>query len=386
MLTGIIGGTVITDRKKEKKNVYIKDGQIISVTSDVIESDITIDASGKYVSPGFIDIHVHGAKTYAFTDCTEESFFAIAREHAIHGTGTLIPTFQTSPADILVKCTQVFERIKNKKHDGANMPGLHFEGPFVSPSQVGAMSKTDIRMAFDKNEYENLLRISDSILLFAAAPELDGLEKFASTMRAHGIRMSICHSDADGECARKAFELGFDHITHLYSCMTTVHRKNAYRHTGIIEEAYLNDDVTVEIIADGRHLPANLLKLIYKIKGVEHICLITDAVFAGMPEGSKLFFTGNDIIIEDGVAKLADRSAFAGSVAYSDLLVRNMVKLADVPLEDAVYMMTATPARQAKLEKKGSISIGKDADIVIFDDDIVIYKNIIGGNVVYSRE
>ena len=196
--------------------------------------------------------------------------------------------------------------------------------------------------------------------------------------------MSICHSDADGECAKKAFSLGFDHITHLYSCMTTVHRKNAYRHTGIIEQAYLNDDVTVEIIADGKHLPADLLKLIYKIKGAERICLITDAVFAGLPEGSTTRFTGNDIIIEDGVAKLADRSAFAGSAAYCDMLVRNMVTLADVSLEDAVYMMTATPARQVKLANKGSISVGKDADIVIFDENVNVYKNIIGGEVFYS--
>lgn len=384
MITGIINGTVITDRKREKKNVYFENGKIIAVTSDLLKADSTIDASGKYVSPGFVDIHVHGALGYAFTDATEEAFFAIAKDHAKHGTGTLIPSLQTSPASLLIETTQVFEQIKNKPHDGANMPGLHFEGPFVSPNQVGAMSKSDVRKCFDKEEYENLLRISDSILLFAAAPELDGLEEFAETMQKRGIRMSICHSDADGECAKKAFRLGFDHITHLYSCMTTVHRKNAYRHTGIIEEAYLNDDVTVEVIADGKHLSPSLLKLIYKIKGPERICLITDAVFAGIPEGTVTKFTGNDIIIEDGVAKLLDRSAFAGSVAYCDLLVRNMVKLADVPLEDAVYMMTATPARQVGLTNKGSVTVGKDADLVIFDDDINVERNIIGGRVAYS--
>lgn len=384
MITGIINGTVVTDRKQEKKNVYFENGKIIAVTSDFLNADSTIDASGKYVSPGFVDIHIHGALGYAFTDATEEAFFAIAKDHAKHGTGTLIPSLPTSSAPLLVKATQVFEQIKNKKHGGANMPGLHFEGPFISPNQVGAMSKSDIRKRFEKDEYENLLKISDSILLFAAAPELDGLEEFAQTMKKHGIRMSICHSDADGECAKKAFRLGFDHVTHLYSCMTTVHRKNAYRHTGIIEEAYLNDDVTVEVIADGKHLPPALLKLIYKIKGADRICLITDAVFAGIPEGTVTSFTGNDIIIEDGVAKLSDRSAFAGSVAYCDLLVRNMVRLADVPLEDAVYMMTATPARQVGLTDKGAVAVGKDADLVIFDGDINVETNIIGGEIAYS--
>ena len=385
MITGIINGTVVTNRQKEKKNVYFENGKIIAVTSDFLNADTTFDATGRYVAPGFVDIHVHGALGYAFTDATEEAFFAIARDHAKHGTGTLIPSLQTSPAPLLVETTRVFEQIKHKKHGGANMPGLHFEGPFVSPNQVGAMSKSDVRQRFEKDEYENLLRISDSILLFAAAPELEGLEDFAEAMKKHGIRMSICHSDADGECAKKAFALGFDHITHLYSCMTTVHRKNAYRHTGIIEQAYLNDNVTVEVIADGKHLPPDLLKLIYKIKGAERICLITDAVFAGIPEGTVTKFTGNDIIIEDGVAKLLDRSAFAGSVAYCDLLVRNMVQLADVPLEDAVYMMTATPARQVGLTSKGSIAESMDADLVIFDDDINIEMNIIGGEVVYSK-
>ena len=167
-----------------------------------------------------------------------------------------------------------------------------------------------------------------------------------------------------------------------------VHRKNAFRYAGIVEAAYLNDGMSVEIIADGIHLPADLLKLVNKIKGAENTCLITDSMRgAGMPDGESMLgskIDGLKVVIEDGVAKLPDRSAFAGSVAFCDRLVRNMVNMADIPLADAVYMANQTPARIVGLDTKGAITEGKDADIIIFDDNINIEKNIIGGKLVYE--
>ena len=177
-------------------------------------------------------------------------------------------------------------------------------------------------------------------------------------------------------------------MTHLYSCMSSVHRTNGYRHGGVVEAAFLNDFMTVELIADGAHLPPELLKLVYKIKGPEKIALITDSMRgAGMPEGKSVLgciTDGLPVIVEDGVAKLPDRTAFAGSVATCDRLVKTMVQLAEIPLSKAVQMASQTPADILSLAGKGQIKEGFDADIVIFDKDIHIMKTIVGGKVVYG--
>ena len=229
---------------------------------------------------------------------------------------------------------------------------------------------------------------TDKILRWTGAPELDGSARFAQVLTEKGILPCIGHSDADSDVVKEAFKNGFTHVTHLYSCTSMVHRKNAYRYAGIVEAAYLNDDMTVEIIADGIHLPADLLKLIVKIKGKENVALITDSMrAAGMGEGESMLgskIDGLKVVVEDGVAKLPDRTAFAGSVALCDRLIRTMLNLAEVSLEDAVYMATKTPARIMGFEKTGDILPGYDADIIIFDDGINIEKTIIDGKTVYS--
>jgi N-acetylglucosamine-6-phosphate deacetylase len=217
---------------------------------------------------------------------------------------------------------------------------------------------------------------------------LEGSKAFAETLRSHGILPAIAHSDAIYEEALVAFDWGFSHVTHLYSCTSTVTRRNCFRYAGIIEAAYLIDDMTVEIIADGVHLPESLLRLIYKIKGPEKIALITDSMrAAGMPDGKSIIGSltnGLEVIVEDGVAKLPDRTAFAGSVATADRLVRTMHRLAGTPLLETIRMITATPARIMGIDKtKGSLTKGKDADVVIFDDDIHVLMTMVNGSIVY---
>ena len=385
MVTKISGGTVVSQRKKEISDVYIKDGKIIAVTQEKLPFDKEIDASGKFVSPAFIDIHTHGAADYDFLDNTEEAYVKIAYAHAMHGAGTIIPTITSADRQNTIDCIKTYEKVRDRKYEGANMPGLHLEGPYFSPAQKGAQDPKYIR-DFDEEEYKEIISCSSNIMRWTGAPELNGSEKFAKTLKEYNILPCIGHSDADGDCVKKAFQDGFTHITHLYSATSMVHRKNAFRYVGIVEEAYLIDDMTVEIIADGIHLPADLLKLIYKIKGAENICLITDSMRgAGMPDGESMLgsrVTGLPVIIEDDVAKLPDRSAFAGSVAFCDRLVRNMVNMAEVPLEDAVYMMTATPAKVLGIKTKGEIAVGMDADITIFDENINIEKTIVDGNII----
>jgi N-acetylglucosamine-6-phosphate deacetylase len=213
--------------------------------------------------------------------------------------------------------------------------------------------------------------------------------EFARYLKAHDILPALAHTDATYEEVVKGFESGYALATHLYSAMSTVTRRNAYRYAGAIEAAFLIDEMDVELIADGRHVPPPLLQLAFKIKGASKIALITDAMRgAGMPEGEYILGnkkSGLKAIVEDGVAKLPDRSSFAGSVATTDRLVWTMINIANVTLTDAVKMMSLNPARiMSVADKKGSITVGKDADIVIFDEDINIRSTIARGNVIFD--
>jgi N-acetylglucosamine-6-phosphate deacetylase len=256
-------------------------------------------------------------------------------------------------------------------------------------NQRGAQDPRYIRDP-DPQEYEDIIRQSTAIKRWSAAPELEGALAFGRYLRSKGILAAVAHTDAIYEEVVAAMENGYSLITHLYSGMSGVTRRNAFRYAGVIESAYLLDEMDVEVIADGIHLPAPLLKLAYKIRGPDKIALITDAMrAAGMPPGESMLGSlenGLKVIVEDGVAKLPDRSAFAGSVATADRLVRTMIQLADVPLPEAVKMITATPAAIMKVDdRKGSLVRGKDADVVIFDEDITIETTIIKGKIVYSR-
>lgn len=388
MITKISNGIVLTGGKECNANVYIEGKTIVHITDQNLPFDRQINADGLYVAPGFIDIHLHGAAGYDFLDGTETAYQKIAEAAAVHGATSIVPTLTSSTKESMKTAISTFERVKNKKTNGAKLLGLHLEGPYFAASQKGAQDEHQIR-DFDQAEYKEIVSMSNSLLRWTAAPERAGAKEFGIYMRENHILPCIGHSDADSKTVKKAFKNGFTHVTHLYSCTSTVHRKNAFRYAGIVEEAYLNDDMTVEIIADGIHLPDDLLKLVYKIKGADKIALITDSMRgAGMPDGESVLGgleDGLKVIVEDGVAKLPDRSSFAGSVAFCDRLVRNMVTLAEVPLYDAVTMASETPANILGIQNTGKLLKGYLADIVLFDSEITIYKTIINGKEVYSK-
>jgi N-acetylglucosamine-6-phosphate deacetylase len=377
-------------RDIRKGCVLIENGKIIDVIAgDNISIDdcLEIDAGGRYLTPGFIDIHSHGGGGYDFMDGTAEAFEKAAEAHARHGTTSMMPT-TVSCSNEELKCTiEAYEKADKLKRNGAQFLGLHLEGPYFSMVQKGGQDARYIRNPVPA-EYNMILGWSDNIARWSAAPELDGAIEFGRHIKEKGILPSIGHSDAVYDDVLKAFEAGYTHITHLYSCVSGVRRINAYRHAGIIEAAFLMDDMTVEIIADGAHLPESLLKLIYKLKGPDRIALITDSMRAAGTAAEKSILgslkDGQEVIIEDGVAKFADRTSFAGSIATTDRLVRTMVKIAGVPLHDAVKMASTTPAMIAGVaNRKGIIAKGMDADIVLFDDDINIYMTIISGRIVH---
>jgi len=384
MVTKIKNGKLITPDGIIQKNLYTENGKIISITDENLKCDREIDAENAYVSPGFIDIHVHGGAGYEFVDGSFEAIKNAANIHAIHGTTTIYPTISAYDYE---KTSKALKALKESKSDEIfpNIYGAHLEGPYFSPKQTGAQDPSYIRVP-DKNEYEKLYNeFGDVIKRWSYAPELEGSEEFLSFLNEKGIVASAAHTDAQYSHVKSAYDNGMKLITHLYSNTSTITRKDGFRILGVIETAYLYDDINVETIADGCHLPPELLKMIYKIKGENHMCLVTDAIRHGGMENieNEECENGNmPYIIEDGVAKLVDRTAFAGSIATADVLIRTCAKKAGIKLESAVKMMTEVPARIMKLDKKGKLSEGYDADIVIFDEDINVKKVIIQDRII----
>ena len=371
--------------------VCIEDGKICEISEgDLPFADAEIiDAKGNYVSPGFIDLHTHGAGNSDFMDATVEACLQIAKMHAKYGTTGLYPTTLASTNEELFKTFEIYRQAKAKNTEGSAFLGFHLEGPYFAMNQKGAQDPRYICNPKPEH-YMAILDATDDIKRWSIAPELEGSKEFAETLIKRGIMPAIAHSDAIYEEIVDAFDWGYTHVTHLYSCTSTVTRRSCFRYAGIIEAAYLIDGMTVEIIADGIHLPESLLKLIYKIKGPEKIALITDSMrAAGMPDGKSILGSlanGMEVLVEDGVAKLPDRTAFAGSVATADRLVRNMRQLAGVPLPETIQMITIIPARIMGIDKtKGSLAKGKDADVVIFDENINVKMTMIDGKIVYNE-
>ncbi|MBL7735278.1 MAG: N-acetylglucosamine-6-phosphate deacetylase [Chitinophagaceae bacterium] len=389
----ITNGQILTPfRIIRNGTIVVTDSKITDVREGGLDlpDAIEIDAKGQYISPGFIDIHVHGGGGYDFMDATVKAFLNIAEIHAKHGTTSMLPTTLTAEKEDLFLTLDTYKQAKKENRNGSEFLGMHLEGPYFNVNQRGAQDPRYIRNP-DPAEYKDIMRYGSDIKRWSAAPELPGSIEFARYLRSNGVLVALGHTDATYDEALIGYENGFTLATHFYSCMTGVTRKQAMRYAGTIEAGYLLEGMDVEVIGDGIHCPPPLLKLIYKTKGTDRIALITDAMrAAGMPEGESILGSLRDglkVIVEDGVAKLPDRSSFAGSVATADRLVRTMVKMADIPLLDAVKMATMTPASILNVfDRKGSLIPGKDADIVIFNDDIQIQMTMVNGRIIYKRE
>lgn len=395
MKTLIYNAQIILQHEIIYGYLIIDNGKIVSIDSgkptNSIEANEKINANGNYVSPGFIELHTHGAGGADFMDCSVSSFFTAAQTHMQHGTTTLLPTTLAASHEKNILCIETFLTAKKQMMSGPNMPGLHMEGPYLNPIYKGAMNESFLRVP-NSSEYKELVEnYPGAIMRWTVAPELPGALEMGDYLGTQNICASIGHSAADYEMVKKAFYHNYTYITHLFSAMSSIVRKNGFRFPGVQESAFLLENIDVEIIADGCHLPVELLYATWKFKGSEHTVLTCDSMrCAGTEE--KTSFLGDlenniPVIIEDNVAKLLDHSGFGGSIATDDRLVRTMYRTAKIPLTDCIQMMSTTPARIIGLEKtKGSISCGKDADLTIFDEDITIQRVLVNGKTTYRRE
>jgi len=336
-----------------------------------------IDALGGFIVPGFVDIHCHGGDGHDFMDGTETAFRAIAQVHARHGTALIAPTTVACSLDELKDLFGLLRQVQAQGTGGAELAGFHLEGPYLAPVMKGAQPESAIRLP-DRREVTAILEIGQGLISrWSAAPELPGMRAFARQVSAAGIPLSIAHSEATCEQVLEAYQWGFHSVTHLYSSTTSVRKIQQRVHAGIVEAAYLIDEMAVELIGDGRHVPKELMQMVHKLKGPEKVVLVSDAMRAAGQDVTESYLgrkiPANRVIVEDGVAKLPDRSFYAGSITTADHMLRNAVLNNQLPLPDAVRMMTLTPARLIGADKrKGSLETGKDADFVILDPQLQV--------------
>lgn len=381
-LIQIVNGKVITPQGVDRQaRLVLKAGRIAEITREQggVEGAQTIDAQGAYVAPGCIDTHLHGGDGHDFTEATPEAFRAIAYAHATQGVTTLYPTLAVAPTTVFRQAIKACETVVSQPYEGARIEGLHLEGNYINPLLKGGQDERFIQLP-DPAEYQELLESTRLIKRWTAAPELPGALEFARYAHSKGILVSLGHTAADYPTVKRAYEAGFTHATHFYNAMSGVHKQREYKHEGTIESVYLVPEMTVELVADGIHVPPAILRLVCAFKGIDRISLISDAMAAAAclrPEHLRL---DPRMIVEDGVCKLADRSALTGSIASGIRLIQVMAEKAEIPVADCVRMAATNPARLMSInDRKGSIEQGKDADLILFDDRFRLHSVWIGG-------
>lgn len=380
---------ILPDMILEYGYVLVTEGTIEAVepgnpAQELADACTVINCGGQYLSPGFIDIHCHGGGGADFMDGSPDDILKAARAHLRHGTTGICPTTLTCSDEELFAFFDSYEQAKTVTDQMPHLLGIHLEGPYFSPAQAGAQPPEYLVVPEKSHYLEILRRGSGNIKRWSIAPELPGALELADELSRQGIYASMGHSDAQYDDIVRAISHGFTQLTHFYSAMSTITRERGRRILGLIEAGYLFDELKVEIISDGIHLPPNLLRLILKCKPHESICLVTDSMRgADMPDGPSLLGSlanGVPVIIQDGIANMPDFKGFAGSVATTDRLVRVMVQQTGLPVWEAVRMASLNPASFLGIEKKyGSIEPGKSADLLIFDDNIQISDLYVSG-------
>lgn len=345
-----------------------------------------------YIVPGYIDIHNHGALGHDYMEATEETFSVVARYLASHGVTSAQCATVSAPVEQLDCLFHAYRDYQLQSQEGCRYVGIHIEGPYIAPAAKGA-HLLEALLTPAKDGYDWILKNRDVIREITVAPELDGMPQMIRDLTAEGIVVSGGHDAAEPHNIVEAAETGMSHCTHIYCAMSTLHKTNGQRVHGLCEYAMTHNTITAEMIADNHHVPPLLAKMIYKAKGADKVCIVSDAISpAGLPECDTIYRLGTgenctSVRVEDGVAMVEDRSCYAGSIQALDQMVRNLVYDAQIPLAEAVRMATLTPAQVIGIDAEcGSIAVGKRADLCVLNKDLHVIKTVIAGKTVYERE
>jgi N-acetylglucosamine-6-phosphate deacetylase len=374
---------IFRDGIQEGLELVVEKGKITAIREHShARANEVLDLHGNYLAPGFIDLHVHGALGHDSMEASAEAFQAICDYHASGGTTALLLTTATAPLD---RITDVLNAVRDCRCSITRIAGVHVEGPFISKAKCGAQHAEFIQNP-SRASVQQLLDHANVIKRITIAPELQGAPRTIEDFYTQGISVSGGHSDAWDEEVREGFARGMRSVTHIFNCMSSARRRGIYRVGGLLEFALSEPRIGCELIADGRHVSATLMKMLYRAKGPGGICLVTDATAgAGLPNGSQFSLFGRDCIVEDGVCLLADRSALAGGASRMIDVVRTMIMKVNVPLHEAVMMATENPARAIGLETKGRLEVGADADLVVLSPELEVVRTLAGGEEIWYK-
>lgn len=379
---------ILPDRIAATGWLRVEDGIIAEVSETgapiAAKHDEIRDLGGSFLAPGFIDLHIHGALGRDTMEAGAEAFETICRHHAAGGTTALALTTIAASRGEILRVLRATADFRPRENDGAQVLGVHLEGPYFSREKPGAHRPHFIRDP-DPAEYAEFLAHAGAITQMTLAPELPGALALIEKLREHSIRASAGHSDAWDEQACEAFAHGLRQVTHTFNCMSSARRRGPYRVAGLLEFAMSEPDILCELIADGRHVSPTLMRMLLHAKGPDCIALVTDATAgAGLPEGATFPLADIACVVRDGVGLTADGRALAGSTASMIRLVKNMVDLAGASLPEAVRMATLTPARALGIEeKKGVLAPGADADLVVLSPALDVLQTFVRGRLVF---
>ncbi|SHH74824.1 N-acetylglucosamine-6-phosphate deacetylase [Caloranaerobacter azorensis DSM 13643] len=378
---GLINGKIIYKDSIIEDKVLIFNEKIIDIADlqniDRYENINLIDVEGKFISPGFIDIHIHGAGGSDIMDGTMESITNISNTIAKTGVTGFLPTTMTMDKDTIYGALNVVRQAMYLDIQGAKVLGVHMEGPFINEKYKGAQNAKYIL----KPDFEFIKEYLDIIKIITLAPEMDKEYRFLQKIKEYSdITLSIGHSNATYDEAKKAIKNGIKHATHLFNAMTPMH----HRAPGIVG-AVLRSNITCELIADKIHVHPAIFQILIDVKGIENLVLITDSMRAGCMKDGIYELGGQKVIVKNGSARLEDNT-LAGSILTLNRAVKNVLENTSIKLYEVVKLVTQNPAKVIGIEKdKGSLDIGKDADITVFDEDLNIYFTVVEGKIVFNK-
>ncbi|GIP38047.1 N-acetylglucosamine-6-phosphate deacetylase [Paenibacillus sp. J31TS4] len=338
-----------------------------------------IDAEGLTMLPGFVDVHMHGGNGYNVMDARYESLDGISRFHAAHGTTAFLATTNTSTGERIREALRCAAAAVERGVGGAELAGIHLEGPFLDVVRRGAQRKEDVRPPTPEEIDQFLEAGGGHIRLVTLAPELPGGLEAVRRFRGRGVTVSAGHSDATYAQMEAAVEAGVTHTTHHFNGMRPLH----HREPGLAGAGLLLSELTTELIADGIHVHPAVVRLLFAVKSPGRVCMITDAVgCCGLPDGDygHVRMTGGQVYLKDG-------ETLAGSSLTMLQALRNVLAFTGLPLEAVLPSLTSVPARQVGLDgRKGTLEAGKDADFLLVDDELRLVATYVRGREVYRRE
>ncbi|MFC4776751.1 N-acetylglucosamine-6-phosphate deacetylase [Paenibacillus sp. GCM10023252] len=369
--------------------MVIKDGMIARISAEgaAVEPDTTtIDAEGRLLLPGFVDVHVHGGGGYDMMKAAEDkvSLDGMSRFHAAHGTTSFLATTLTSNDKVLKAALQAAAEQIEQGMTGAEAIGIHLEGPFLSPKRCGAQNPLHMQTPRLEAVTAYLEAAKGHIRLLTIAPELEHAGEAIPYLASEGVTVSIGHSDAGYRHVAEAVQRGASHVTHLFNGMSPLH----HREPGVAGSALMLDQLTVELICDGIHSTPEIIEYVFRTKPASTVVCITDAIVAaGCPDGEGYFLGDLPIRVSDGRAELMEGGNLAGSTLTMDAALRNVLTWTGKPLEQVLPAFTSNPARQAGCaDRKGSLQVGMDADFVLLSADHYVQSTYVRGRCVYSAQ